>query len=131
MLQCASVGEKTRSAKEAFLEVIMVKKLNLNKVVVASIITLLSIICCLAFSACAPSSYTPNKKSSQLSKPDILENGVLRVGVDYGNPPLAGETTKSSGIDIDMASALADELGLDVQFSDVGLSPELALENNR
>ena len=80
---------------------------------------------------CAPTDYSPSLKDAKLSSPSILEDGKLKVGVDFGNPPFAGDTAKSSGIDIDIAAAIADELGLNVEYVDVGSSPELALENNK
>ena len=51
----------------------------------------------------------------------IQESGVLRVGVDPTFPPFAlakGETVE--GIDIDLARALGESIGLDVQFSYFG-----------
>ena len=133
MLQCASVGAKTRSAKEAlkfggnmFKNCIISKKLLVT--VFAAVV---AISLCVAFCGCAPGSYNPQKKDPQLKTPDILENGKLKVGVDFGNPPFAGETSKAAGIDIDVASAIADDLGLEVEFVDVGTSPDLAIENKK
>lgn len=104
------------------------KKLNVLKVFAALTIAVCAV---LAFSGCSPSSYEGELKTPVIQKPDILQNGVLKVGVDYGNPPLAGETSKASGIDIDVASAIAEEMGLRVEFIDVGASPELAIANKK
>lgn len=47
----------------------------------------------------------------------IEESGVLRVGVDPTYPPFAlAEDTGLRGIDVDLARALAEELGLETQF---------------
>lgn len=51
----------------------------------------------------------------------IRESGVLRVGVDPTFPPFAlAEGDAVEGIDIDLARALAEELGLRVSFSYFG-----------
>lgn len=104
-----------------------------NKTKLLKVFAALSIAICavLVFSGCASSSYEGELKTPVIQKPDILQNGVLKVGVDYGNPPLAGETSKASGIDIDVASAIAEEMGLRVEFIDVGTSPELAIANKK
>lgn len=104
------------------------KKLNVLKVFAALTIAVCAV---LVFSGCSPSSYEGELKTPVIQKPDILQNGVLKVGVDYGNPPLAGETSKAFGIDIDVASAIAEEMGLRVEFIDVGASPELAIANKK
>lgn len=98
------------------------------------ILFLCSILVCavfLFFTACAPGEYTPESKPAQLNKPDILQDGILKVGVNLNNPPLASEVSKPSGIDIDVASAIAEDLGLKVEFVDVAESPDLALEDNK
>ena len=133
MLRCASVGAKTRSAKEALkFGGEMIKEFGISrKIIVSLIAAFIAFALCIAFGGCAPGSYNPVKKDPQLKTPDILENGKLKVGVDFGNPPFAGETSKAAGIDIDTASAIADDLGLEVDFVDVGSSPDLALENKK
>lgn len=95
------------------------------------IIGFLVLISCFLISGCASSDYKPQLKDPQITSPDILQDGVLKVGVDFDNPPLAGETSKSAGIDIDVASAIADQLGLKVEFSDIGTSAELAISNKK
>lgn len=106
--------------------------INKNKVFLIVVVSITAVLfAALILCSCAPSSFDKKKKDPVVSQPDILKNGVLKVGVDYGNPPLANDSSKSSGIDIDVASAIADELGLSVEFTDVGASPELALENKK
>lgn len=51
----------------------------------------------------------------------IQESGILRIGVDPTFPPFAVTTGDTiEGIDIDLARALAAELGLETQFSHFG-----------
>src|SRR5262245_44631595 len=47
----------------------------------------------------------------------IQENGVLRVGLDPTYPPFeTADDGELRGLDVDLARALAAELGLEVQF---------------
>jgi polar amino acid transport system substrate-binding protein len=74
------------------------------------------------------STYTPQKKSAQVSTPTVGQTGVLRVGVNSSNTPFSTQVSgKVVGLDVDVAAALADEMGLDLQIVDVGSDPEGAL----
>ncbi len=57
-------------------------------------------------------------RTSDLSSPTIAEDGYLTVGLLSGEttPLLAKDGTSVSGLDVDVASILADELGLKVRF---------------
>lgn len=74
--------------------------------------------------------YTPVEKTPQISSPTIASDGVLRVGVDTSRPPLAGSNSDHIiGLDVDIAAALADVLGLDVSIVDVASDPEGAIDD--
>ncbi len=74
--------------------------------------------------------YTPAEKTPQISSPTIASDGVLRVGVDTSRPPLAGSNSdRIIGLDVDIAAALADTLGLDVSIVDVASDPEGAIND--
>ena len=74
--------------------------------------------------------YQPELKSAEVAPPVIGKEGTLRVGVNTENPPLAGMGSgKIIGIDVDIAAALADELGLKLSVVDVGSDPAGALAN--
>lgn len=96
-----------------------------------------AVVACLAalvaLSGCTQSqSYTPPEQSPVVNTPTIGTEGTLYVGVDTTNAPLAGTTStggKIVGIDVDVASALADELGLKVKFVDVGSDAASALND--
>lgn len=77
--------------------------------------------------------YEPKGKDPVVVAPTIGEDGVLRVGVDTSNPPLAGMngSGKIIGIDVDLAAALADEFGLKVSIVDVGSDPAGALKEGK
>lgn len=110
----------------------MIKEFGISRKIAVSVIAaFVAVALCVLVGGCAPSTYNPEKKDPQLKTPDILENGKLKVGVDFGNPPFAGETSKAAGIDIDTASAIAQDLGLEVDFVDVGSSADLALTNKK
>lgn len=79
-------------------------------------------------------SYTPPEKTPTLAAPAIGKDGTLRVGVNTGNQPLAGQPASSSkivGIDPDVAAALADSFGLKLEIVDVGTEAEAALKEGR
>ena len=78
--------------------------------------------------------YSPPEATPQVSKPTIAQEGVLRVGVNASNAPLAGQpssSTKIVGIDVDMAAALADQLGLKLEVTDVGTEAASALSSGK
>ena len=84
----------------------------------------------LVMAGCTQETYTPESGTASVSSPTIGEDGVLRVGVDSSSAPLAGESTTTGnivGIDVDIAAALADELGLKVEIVDVGDDAATAL----
>lgn len=56
----------------------------------------------------------------KIAPPAIQQKGVLLAGVDLSTPPFAGvDEGQRAGIDIDVASAIAGSLGLEVEFVDV------------
>ena len=84
-----------------------------------------------ALVGCA-SQYIPTAKDQTVSSSALKENGVLRVGVNSEAAPLAGKTSSSGeivGIDVDVAAAIADELGVKVKIVDVGTDTEKALSD--
>ncbi len=50
-----------------------------------------------------------------------ISSGVLRVGVDYSSAPFAGTNSNGDvvGLDVDVAAAIAEQLGCTVEFVDV------------
>lgn len=76
--------------------------------------------------------YQPPLKEASVAPPVIGEEGTLRVGVNTENPPLAGMGSgKIIGIDVDIAAALADELGLKVSIMDVGSDAASAIAEGK
>lgn len=86
-----------------------------------------ALIALLALAGCAPQSYTPEKKESILSASALHTDGVLRVGVDASSAPYAAQSQGDiMGIDVDIAAALADEMGLKLELVDVGSNVDSA-----
>lgn len=86
---------------------------------------------CLVFAmvGCATQSYTPPTKTAVVDTPTIGVTKTLRVGVNTSNTPFAYQVSgRIVGLDVDLAAALADEMGLDLQIIDVGSDPEGAME---
>ena len=67
----------------------------------------------------------------KVTSPVIGTDGVLKVGVDSGETPFAGKYEgKIVGIDVDVAAALAEELGLTLEIVDTaGQSADTLLAN--
>ncbi len=60
------------------------------------------------------------KLEPKVAPPAIGTAGVLKAGVDLDTPPFAGEDAgQQAGLDIDVAAAIAEQLGLRVQYVDV------------
>lgn len=80
------------------------------------------------FGCSSSEEYAPELSSPTVSTPTIGEDGVLRVGVNSDRSPLAGMgSERIIGIDVDIAAAMADELGLKLEVTDVGTDAEKAL----
>lgn len=86
-----------------------------------SIVALLALVLLLA--GCAPQAAPEPVAEPKVAPPVIGEAGVLRVGVDLEYPPFAGtDKGQDAGIDIDVAAALANELGLSMRLVQVAPS---------
>lgn len=60
------------------------------------------------------------KPEPKVTPPAVGVAGVLRAGIDTSTPPFAGvDGDQTAGIDVDVAAALADRLGLTVEFVSV------------
>lgn len=84
----------------------------------------------LGAAACTPAVDEDPGPEPKVSPPVIGEAGVLRVGVDLDYPPYGGtDKGREAGIDIDVASALASELGLELELVQISsLEASAALE---
>lgn len=89
-------------------------------------------LCVGVLSGCSgSSSYTPQPSEQKVDNSLLHTPGTLRVGVDASNAPYAAESQGAIvGIDVDVAAALADELGLKLELVDVGTSAEQAFTSD-
>jgi polar amino acid transport system substrate-binding protein len=98
----------------------------------ASVLVLsLVVALCLALplAGCSSSNYTPQLKEQSVNDSALNSAGTLRVGINASNPPYAAQSNGSIvGIDVDIAAALADELGLKLELVDVGTATDTAFE---
>ncbi len=88
----------------------------------------------LVLSGCQSTDYVPQSKPSSLSSSALTSPGTLKVGVNGSSAPLAGKNASSSkivGIDVDIASYLADSLGLKLEIVDVATEFVDALDNKK
>lgn len=104
---------------------------SLKGALAAFVMMLLAFFGLLGLSGCSKAENNiPQLKQATLSEPAIGEDGELRVGVNTGNSPLAGKSgDRIIGVDVDIAAALADELGLKVDVVDVGSDGAAAIAN--
>ncbi|MCF0104726.1 MAG: transporter substrate-binding domain-containing protein, partial [Eggerthellaceae bacterium] len=64
--------------------------------------------------------YEIPSKDSVIKSPDIIKDGTLTVGVSKNNLPLSASTDNGfQGIDCDIAAAIANELGLNVEYIEI------------
>ena len=77
----------------------------------------------LALTACSSDEqgYQPEPLTPVVDAPVIIETGVLHVGIDADDTPFAGSANGTTiGYNVDVAAALANELGCKLELVDVG-----------
>lgn len=85
----------------------------------SAIALLLSALLLFAVAGCGGAKKQP-ALTPKIAPPVVAKAGVLRAGVDLSYPPFAGEDKgQKVGIDIDVAAALAERLGLTLELVDV------------
>lgn len=101
---------------------------------------IIGVLCCCVLalaclSACALQTNTEvdAKLTPKLDGADTVTPGVLTVGINTSNSPYAGinANNETVGLDVDVAAAIAQELGLELQIVDVGSNGRAALSNNQ
>lgn len=109
----------------------MLKRRQVSTIFISIAAVLVALCMCFSLSGCSSNeNAAPQLKEAQLNTPVIKTDGVLKVGVNTSQSPLAGMgNSKIIGIDVDIAAALADSLGLKLQIVDTGSNPAKALTN--
>lgn len=76
----------------------------------------LAVALAVAGSGCRRAEEAP-KLEPKIAPPAVSAAGVLKVGIDTEQPPFAGlDDSRTAGIDVDVASAVAEKLGLTVEW---------------
>lgn len=92
--------------------------------IVLSVAMLLSLVACTAKEATvepesAAAETTESTAAVDISNVKLMQDGVLTVGMEIGYPPFedfAEDGTTPIGYDVDFANALAEKLGLEINF---------------
>jgi len=83
------------------------------------IISLAAVVLAAAFSAGCGAGGAGSKLTPKVEPPAIGKAGVLRAAIDLSYPPFGGsDKGTKAGLDIDVASALAEKLGLKLEIVD-------------
>lgn len=115
----------------------MIKNASTNRAIIAAILAVACAMVALSvLSGCQAQSQTSPQTtlSSKLSSSATITEGTLTVGINAANSPYGGTNTASNetvGLDVDVAAAIADELGLKLQIVDVGSNGRAALANKQ
>jgi polar amino acid transport system substrate-binding protein len=92
----------------------------------AVLVVLLVAVVILGAGGCSKKSNTPTVEP-KVKPPAVAEAGVLRAGIDLEYPPFGGvDKGKQAGIDVDVAQALAGDLGLKLRIVSVPASESLS-----
>ena len=72
-------------------------------------------------------------KESTLPSGSTIADGTLAVGINATNAPYGGQNSSNEtvGLDVDMAAAIADELGMKLQIVNVGANGKTSLTEER
>lgn len=89
----------------------------------------------LGLSACQLQTNTEveSNLTPQIDSSATITPGVLTVGINASNSPYGGtdSSNQTVGVDVDVAAAIAQELGLHLKIVDVGSSGRFALNNKQ
>lgn len=86
-----------------------------------------------AMSACQTKTEVETNLTPKLSSGTTITDGTLTVGINASNSPYGGTNNNNEtvGLDVDVAAALADELGMKLQIVDVNSDGRSALSNKQ
>ena len=112
----------------------MVSKRTKSKGVIAAIVTVaLAVGVMTALTGCQTETEVQSNLTPQLESGTTITDGTLTVGVNASNSPYAGVNSNNEtvGFDVDVAAAIADELGMKLQIVDVSSNGRSALTNGQ
>ena len=92
---------------------------RISRLTLATLVALVAIAAAGTVVSCSKKAEDP-KLTPKVAPPVIGKAGVLRAGIDLAYPPYGGKVgSEEVGLDVDVASALAERLGLTLQIVDV------------
>lgn len=112
----------------------MVSKRTKSKGIIAAIVTVaLAVGVMTALAGCQTETEVQSNLTPQLESGTTITDGTLTVGVNASNSPYAGVNSNNEtvGFDVDVAAAIADELGMKLQIVDVSSNGRSALTNGQ
>ena len=112
----------------------MVSKRTKSKGIIAAIVTVaLAVGVMTALTGCQTETEVQSNLTPQLESGTTITDGTLTVGVNASNSPYAGVNSNNEtvGFDVDVAAAIADELGMKLQIVDVSSNGRSALTNGQ
>lgn len=112
----------------------MVSKRTKSKGIIAAIVTVaLAVSTVAALTGCQTETEVQSNLTPQLQGGTTITDGTLTVGVNASNSPYAGVNSNNEtvGFDVDVAAAIADELGMKLQIVDVNSNGRSALSNGQ
>lgn len=112
----------------------MVKTAVRHKGIGAAIaVVAVAMVALFAMSACQTKTEVDTTLSPKLSSGSTITGGTLTVGINASNSPYGGTNNDNEtvGLDVDVAAALADELGMKLQIVDVNSNGRSALTNKQ
>ncbi len=112
----------------------MVGKRTKSTGIIAAIVTVaLAVGVAAALTGCQTETEVQSNLTPQLESGTTITDGTLTVGVNASNSPYAGVNSNNEtvGFDVDVAAAIADELGMKLQIVDVSSNGRSALTNGQ
>ena len=104
----------------------------IKKIMKMTLVLALSLSLVLSLVSCGnEEGYKPQTKAQAIPEGLLVSEGVLKIGVDgLNNSPFAGVLNgEMIGLDIDIAAAVADSLGLKLEVVDVGSEVDVPIKN--
>lgn len=109
-----------------------IKHKGISAIAMALVVCMFAVV---GLSACQLQTNTQveSNLSPKIDASATITEGVLTVGINTSNSPYGGTNSSNQtvGIDVDVAAAIAQELGLRMQIVDVGSSGRFALSNKQ
>ncbi len=104
-----------------------------SKLIALSMSLAIAVVAFGVLSGCQSETEFKRELTPQIASEATITEGTLTVGVNASNSPYGGTNASGEtvGLDVDVAAAIADELGLKLQIVDVNSNGRAALSNKQ